>query len=290
LPTLAVSRLARQHVTVSLSGDGGDELFAGYDRYAWAQNFWTLLHSLPEPLSAAVLLHLEHNRVVLAVPASLPTSIQEVLVELPKKLPFGRPIRSFGALYERITRTGAGAPFRPASGTAMPELLQSWPGATGLTATDRMQLADLRRYMGDGILTKVDRASMSVGLEVRIPLLSEPLVDFALALPERMKFTGTTQRRLQKELAYRYVPQHLLDHPKMGFGFPIDSWLRTCLRDWGEALLSPQSLSGIPYLDAEAAIALWQAHQSGARNEHWRLWPVLIYVQWFHHWRRHIAA
>ncbi len=290
LPTLAVSRLARQQVTVSLSGDGGDELFAGYDRYGWAQNFWTLVHSLPKPLAEAVLDHLQHNRVAPTVPASLPASIREVLVELPKKLPFGRPIRSFEALYERIIRTGAGAPFRAGAGAGMPGLLQDWPDAPELGTTDRMQLADLRRYMGDGILTKVDRASMSVGLEVRIPLLSEPLVDFALELPERMKFTGTTQRRLQKELAYRYVPQALIDHPKMGFGFPIDSWLRGCLRDWGEALLSPQSLSGIPYLDAEAAMGLWRTHQSGAGNEHWRLWPVLIYAQWFHHWRRHIAA
>lgn len=290
LPTLAVSRLAREHVTVGLSGDGGDELFAGYDRYGWAQNFWALMGSLSEPIRDAVLRYLENNHIAFEVPANAPAALKEVLIELPKKLPFGRPIRSFEALYDRIIRTGGGAPFQLQCGEEMPQLLQRWPGTADLTATDRMQLADLRRYMGDGILTKVDRASMSVGLEVRIPLLSEPVVDFALALPERMKFTGTSQRRLQKELAYRYVPQRLLDHPKMGFGFPIDSWLRTGLRDWGEALLAPQVLSGVPHLDQQAVITLWQRHQSGAANEHWRLWPALIYVQWFQHWRAHIAA
>lgn len=290
LPTLAVSRLAREHVTVSLSGDGGDELFAGYDRYGWTQNFWALLGSLSEPLKEAILRHLEDNHLAVDVPTNVPASIKEVLVELPKKLPFGRPIRSFEALYDRVIRTGRGAPFRAEGREMLPELLQGWPKAANLTATDRMQLSDLRRYMGDGILTKVDRASMSVGLEVRIPLLSEPLVDFALTLPERLKFTGTSQRRLQKELAYRYVPQRLLDHPKMGFGFPIDSWLRSGLRDWAENLLAPQALRDVPYLDGEAVTALWERHQSGTANEHWRLWPVLIYVQWFRHWRKHIAT
>jgi asparagine synthase (glutamine-hydrolysing) len=287
LPTLAVSRLAREHVTVSLSGDGGDELFGGYDRYSWSQNFWALITALPEPHRTSVLDHLAENKLRIEMPATIAPAIEEVLVELPKKLPFGRAIRDFKDLYERIMRTGPISPFRPPCGFISEDHLE-WDDDTRLTLTDRMQLADMRRYMADGILTKVDRASMSVGLEVRVPLLNERVVQQAFALPERAKFGPDGRRGLQTALAFRYVPRELVDHPKMGFGFPIDVWLRTSLRDWASDLLSPASLADVPYIDPASVAALWRAHLSEQSSEHWRLWPVLMFVQWHRRWRHHL--
>lgn len=286
LPTLAVSRLAREQVTVSLSGDGGDELFGGYDRYGWCQQFWELLSSLEPDLREKALKFLECNRVSIRSSAA---QMNHTLFEVSKHLPFGYPVATFRDLYSRVTTTGPGSLF-DGDGIRFQGDDLFWNDSDEfLTLTDRMQLQDMRRYMGDGILTKVDRASMSVGLEVRVPLLSEQVVDYAFGLPEWAKYAGQSQRDLQKTLSYDYIPRQLLDYPKMGFGFPIDEWLRTSLREWAEDLISVQSLENVPYLKSQSVRALWLAHSSRHSDEHWRLWPVLMYVQWYRHWSHFVA-
>jgi asparagine synthase (glutamine-hydrolysing) len=288
LPTLAVCRLAREHVTVSLSGDGGDELFGGYSRYSWAPNFWAILSVLPDALRTNIIRSLDEKKPGFNISDDMPLHIKEVLTELPNKLPLGGPIDSFKDLYKRIMQTGPKSLFHGPGASEECDFL-NWHDDDWVTLTDRMQISDMRRYMGDGILTKVDRASMSVGLEVRVPLLSEAVVDFAFGLPEWAKFNRGRQRAIQKDLAYRYVPQDLLHYPKMGFGFPIDVWLRTSLREWADDMLSNKSLATCSYIDQAAVHDLWQAHRAGLSSEHWRLWPVLMFVQWSRRWKRYIG-
>ncbi len=157
----------------------------------------------------------------------------------------------------------------------------AWKHSGGLSSLDRMQLDDLRRYMGDGILTKVDRASMSTGLEVRIPLLTGPVVDLAFSLPEKARRGPTGLRALQKAVTYRHVPERLLNSQKQGFGFPVDVWLRGAMRDWADHLLAPTMLQSVPWLNVRHIRQLWQDHRSGRADHHWQLWPVLMYVLWY---------
>jgi asparagine synthase (glutamine-hydrolysing) len=157
----------------------------------------------------------------------------------------------------------------------------TWQHPSGLSSLDRMQLDDLRRYMGDGILTKVDRASMSAGLEVRIPLLTTPVVDLALSLPERARRGPNGLRSLQKAVAFRHVPERLLNSRKQGFGFPVDVWLRGAMRDWADDLLALNVLRSVPWLNVRHIRQLWQDHRSGRSDHHWQLWPVLMYVLWY---------
>nr|WP_170973468.1 asparagine synthase (glutamine-hydrolyzing) [Rhizobium sp. FKY42] len=280
LPTLALCRFAREHVTVCLSGDGGDELFGGYSRYAWAAQVWRSLASLPESERRARLSELQRGTISSPLRMLLPEAI---LCELAKVLPLGTPTHKFPAFYHRVMRSGAPSVFCPFGSPSSDH--DDWPAPSDASLLDSMQAYDLRRYMGDGVLTKVDRASMSTALEVRIPFLAEPVVEFAFGLSQEHRQLGSALRPLQRALALRYVPEKLLDPGKMGFGFPVDSWLRTCLRTWADDLLSPVFLRSIPYLQHRLVERLWSEHRSGKVNHHWQLWPVLMYVQWHWRWR-----
>lgn len=285
LPTLALCRFAREHVTVCLSGDGGDELFGGYTRYAWAARSWTAIASLPEREQRARLTELERGEISASLRMLLPDA---TLAELTKALPLGTGAHTFPAFYRRVMRCGAPSVFCPSGhATSAPD---EWPALDTASLLDGMQAYDLRRYMGDGILTKVDRASMSTALEVRIPFLAEPVVDFAFGLEPEERQAAEVLRPLQRALTLRYVPEPLLDPGKMGFGFPIDSWLRTSLRDWADDLLSPRVLRGIPYLQHRLVERLWSEHRSGKAGHHWQLWPALMYVQWHERWRNHLRS
>jgi asparagine synthase (glutamine-hydrolysing) len=287
LPTLAVSRLARSEVTVCLSGDGGDELFAGYDRYQWSQRVWSMHSTLPRSVFRG-LSTLVHNSGLDQAKSLFPQDLQMTIKHLPEFAPDGTPPRSFRDYYISIMRNDPNCLHEGTEGARLHADMPFWIEGEGLTPLDSMQIADTRHYMGDGILTKVDRASMSVGLEVRIPFLNERLVDFAFGLPTRSRHAWSGLRGLEKQLAYQYVPKTLLDSPKMGFGFPVDSWLRTNLRDWAEDLLSPNSLKDLPYVKVDKVRELWDQHVSGTVDRHWQLWPVLIYAQWARRWDKYI--
>ncbi|GGX69256.1 asparagine synthetase B [Tateyamaria omphalii] len=288
LPTLAVSRLARNEVTVCLSGDGGDELFAGYDRYDWSQRIWALHRALPGPVYKG-LNALCSSRFMRSVRSALPPHVSETVRRLPEFALNGAAPATFDDYYKTIMRNHPSCLHEGTATESLASTVPYWIEGAGLERLDSMQIADIRHYMGDGILTKVDRASMSVGLEVRIPFLNERMVDFAFSLPMRSRHSKSGLRSLEKQLAYRYIPKALLDSPKMGFGFPVDSWLRAELRDWAEDLLSHSRLKQLPYINAGKVRKLWDQHISGTVDRHWQLWPVLIYSQWMQRWKTHIA-
>lgn len=286
IPTHLVSKLTRAHVTVALSGDGGDELFGGYNRYRLAEGMWQALSKFPRSARKiaagtldAVPLHWFDSIAALAPRGMLPPQL-------------GDKIRKFSAvmlldqegIYRRLVsqceNPGALAPRAPEHAT------MSWRSgeiAAMPSFLDRMQLLDTMTYLPDDILQKVDRASMAVALEARPPLLDHRVVEFAWRLPRRFKIRNGETKWLLRRVAERMVPKQLLDRPKMGFGIPLAEWLRGPLRGWAEDLIDPKRLGG-GFLDTDAARQLWSEHLGGRRNWAYALWTVLMFEAWRRRW------
>lgn len=275
IPTYLVSKLAREHVTVSLSGDGGDELFAGYNRHLWGPRVARTFR-VPRPLRAAAGAVLRRasqpplTAVIDAVGDHLPVRLPTEKLE---KLARVLPSRSAADLYIRL-RThwddgvvlgGGDVPkFEPVRGNF----------------TEQMMFWDLRSYMPDDILTKVDRASMAVSLEARVPLIDHRVVELAWTLPHDMKMRDGQTKWVLRKLLSRYVPPALWDRPKMGFGVPIDQWLRGPLRDWAESLLDERRLREEGILNAPLIRKRWNEHLRGTRDWHHHIWDVLMFQSW----------
>ncbi|HEX8523950.1 MAG TPA: asparagine synthase (glutamine-hydrolyzing) [Tepidisphaeraceae bacterium] len=285
IPTFLVSQLAAQHVTVSLSGDGGDELFAGYQWYRTTANIWNKIGAIPRPikkLSAAALTSMS------------PSSWDKLLAPLPTNLKgrangdrlhklahIVRSATSPESIYENLIAKWNGDeslvhgttgchPFLPAN-----DALSAAP-----QAIDRLTHLDLLTYLPDNILCKVDRASMGVSLESRAPLLDHRVVELALRTPLNQKLRDETPKWLLKQVLYQYVPQHLIDRPKMGFCVPIAEWLRGGLKDWAQDLIAPHRLEREGYLSSAPVQQKWNEHQSGTRNWEHHLWHVLMFQSW----------
>ncbi len=284
IPTLLVSELARKHVTVSLSGDGGDELFYGYQRYIKGQQIWDKLKRLPLPIRKV----LAHGM------GWLPgTAIEKLQHYLPRRMRLPHLADRLPKIADIIQETSGEAFYHrlvshwkdPASlvhSSVEPALLfkeaEQLARLPGLR--ERMMYLDSMTYLPDDILTKVDRASMAVSLEARVPLLDHRVVEFAWQLPMAMKYHNGKGKWLLREVLYRYVPRELMERPKMGFGVPIDEWLRGPLRDWGEALLSEKRLREEGFFDPVPIRKMWQEHVSGKRRWHYYLWDVLMFQAW----------
>ncbi|MHB8938517.1 MAG: asparagine synthase (glutamine-hydrolyzing) [Thiobacillus sp.] len=288
IPTYLVSRLARSHVTVSLSGDGGDELFGGYNRYFWARNIWRKLGWMPHPLRAALA-----GVITTLPPAAWNTAFQRLERWLPARLRYANPgdklhkaaeilaVRSPEEIYLGLVSHWKN-PAHLVPGSVEPLTLLTDPGqqADLPDFEHRMMVLDTVTYLPDDILTKVDRAAMAVSLETRVPLLDHRLLEFAWTLPLDMKIRHGQGKWLLRQVLYRHVPQAMMERPKMGFGVPIDHWLRGPLKDWAAALIEPGRLAREGFFDPAPIQRKWVEHQSGSRNWSYHLWDVLMFQAW----------
>lgn len=284
LPTYLVAKLARSQVTVSLSGDGGDELFGGYSRYPSVAKLWGALDPIPSRARAGLVAGLRAlppstwNALGDALPARLRPSL---LGDKLHKLAGVAGAQSALDVYDMML-----AHHRDASplvlGVDEPSRVGAHPLWTrpGRDLYDNMMLADGLGYLPDVIMVKVDRATMAVSLEARAPYLDHRVVEFAFGLPMRFKLRHGASKWLLREVLYRHVPRSLIERPKMGFNVPIDHWLRGPLRAWGEDLLAPSRLASQGYLHVDTIRKAWDDHTSGRRNLQHLLWNALMFEAW----------
>jgi len=286
IPTFLVSQLARRAVTVSLSGDGGDELFAGYDRYFHAMNIWRKIARLPLPARRALGGVLQHSPVAILAVLGAPLRLlsgrgRELSADRLQKLGSMLASNSPQALYRELLSHWR-QPDRVVLDGHEPDYFLSDESNWGISAepVESMCFADMNSYLPDDILTKVDRASMAVSLEARVPVLDHRVVELAWRVPMHMKIRGNVSKWLLRQVLYKYVPVSLIERPKMGFGVPIDEWLRGPLRDWAESLLAPERLRREGFFDPQPIQVKWQEHLSGKRRWHYYLWDVLMFQAW----------
>jgi asparagine synthase (glutamine-hydrolysing) len=288
LPTLLVSQLARQHVTVSLSGDAGDELFCGYTRYQFAHSLWHRINAAPlflRRLAARSITGIPietWNRMAQAVKLGLPRAMR--LQNTGDKLHKGARVMtspSLDALYRDLVSHWEDPAMLVLGGWEPPTVLDgNAPMLASLDGVQRMMALDLLSYLPDDILVKVDRAAMSVSLETRVPFLDHRVVEFAWQLPQSLKMRDGTSKWILRQVLYRHVPPALIERPKMGFGIPVGAWLRGPLRDWCEDLLSAPRLRDEGFFDPVQVRTCWQEHLSGQRNWQYQLWDVLMFQSW----------
>jgi len=292
IPTFLVSKLTRNHVTVALSGDGGDELFAGYTRYMLAMKLWRRIGSLPLGLRNAMagmmrsLPPASWDKIFSLIPAgSRPSHPGDKVWKLASILG-----ETDDGIYKRLV-SHWDQPDSVVIGGHEPAGLLDDPATQRLAPDflDRMQYLDMATYLPDDILVKVDRASMAVALEARVPLIDHRVVEFSWRLPQHFKLRDGQSKWLLRQVLYRHVPRELIERPKMGFGVPIDSWLRGPLRDWAESLLSAERLKRDGLFDPVPIRAKWAEHLSGRRNWQYLLWDVLMAQAWLESHTRRIA-
>jgi asparagine synthase (glutamine-hydrolysing) len=273
IPTILVAAIARRHVTVALSGDGGDELFFGYGRYFDAYRIWNYIggwQASTRRRCASILGGASH----------IPGGLRRLGFRV-RRLQHRITAESFDDYYVNLL-----------SLSLIPTAARCWPqGLAGISpfptipyqlenTARRMMFADQCLYLPEDILTKVDRASMAVALELRPPLLDHRIVEFSWRIPQSLRFDGRNGKVLLRKLLYRLIPQNLMDRPKHGFEIPVDTWLRQPLRRWMLDLLNPEGIKREGYLDAKSITILVDEHLSGYANHGYALWPLLMFESW----------
>lgn len=288
IPTLLVSRLARQQVTVALSGDGGDEMFGGYHRHRIGEAVWDRVSAVPRPMRkiASALLKMPSTGAWSALADALPDRYRPpMLGDKVGKLAAVLPLEGPDAMYRRlVTHWPAAEGLVPGSArrtTAAEEL----GGASGIADPfHRARLMDALTYLPDDVLAKVDRASMGCGLEVRVPLLDHRVAELAWRLPKSLLHREGRSKWPLRQILERHVPRDLFERPKAGFSVPLDGWLRGPLRDWAESLLDPEALSADGLLEPAPVRAAWREHLEGTRDHGTKLWAVLMLQAWRRRW------
>lgn len=292
LPMALISRLTREHVTVALSGDAGDELFAGYNRHLWVPRLWRRLEALPLPARRGLACSLK----------SIPSDAYDWLMRFGGlMLPDRFRLRTFGQKLHKLAAALESSSERELFGK-MASMNQNsdalligqdhrkgqsniFSALHGFSNLEWMLLMDTLHYMVDDVLVKVDRASMASGLEVRVPFLAPDVFQAAWKVSNDLKIKGACSKWILRQLLFRYVPQELIDRPKMGFAVPLDAWLRGPLRSWAEDLLSFNSLTALPMLDARHIRHIWHAHLKGRGHYAQQLWTVLQLLAWQRKWK-----
>ena len=267
IPTQLLSELTRRHVTVSLSGDGGDELFAGYTRYSEGVRHGRL-HGIPYPVRA------------LASAVAAKGLLGKKNRQRFKALASQR----FSDMYRYMLSHHKNPESLVLNGSEPDTIFAGHAGENWGDRIQQMSWLDLETYLPDDILVKLDRASMSTSLEARVPLLDHRVAEFAARLPSSMKVHGTTGKVVLRKVLERYVPRELFDRPKKGFGMPISTWLRGDLLEWADALLSTDRMKRQGYLDASQVQSMWHEHRTGKRDWAYCLWDILMFQAWADEW------
>jgi asparagine synthase (glutamine-hydrolysing) len=294
IPTCIVAALTRKHVTVSLSGDGGDELFGGYQRYQWASKLWGWIGSVPRPARACIGSPAFAGAWALAVDgigrllprkteASRVLGLAEKLKRIPNLMGCNSP---FDVSTRLITHWKK--PENLVLGGVEPHGLLTRPGdwtARFGDGVEGMMAVDAQTYLQDDIMAKVDRAAMAASLETRAPFLDPDLFAFAWSLPMDFKIKDGTGKRVLRKALESHLPPSLMHGKKMGFAIPLAKWLREDLRDWAEDLLNPEKMAQEGFLNPEPVSKRWREHLSGRMDWHETIWDVLMFQAWVRHWR-----
>ncbi len=287
IPTYLVSQLARRTVTVALSGDGGDELFAGYVRYNWARNIWPCLALLPSPLRAL------GARMIRGAPGLwrglarlVPRQLQYVhLADMADRLAEVLEKQHFSEAFRRIaSQWDEGVKLVHCAGPIAGPLAEARAADVVESPVEKMQLLDALTYLPDDILTKVDRASMAVSLEVRVPVLDIRVAELAWRMPLEFKLRRGEGKQVLRRVLHRYVPRELVERPKMGFTVPLAEWLRGPLRDWAEDLIDERRLASGGLINPTPVRAKWDRLLAGQGAWHFALWHVLMLEAWRRKW------
>lgn len=285
LPTALVMSLARQYVKVALSGDGGDEIFGGYNRYLVAPKVWNIMRLMPHRMRQQVGLLLTKVPVPWWDRFSRPftallkqTQVGDKAHKLGNRL---KHVRNEDEFYVSLVNEWSQAEDMVCGSVRRPTVIsqyETWPILE--ESAHRMMAVDTLSYLPDDILVKVDRAAMAVSLETRAPFLDHRVVEFAWRLPLSMRIAAGQGKIALRQVLYRHVPRHLIDRPKMGFGIPLDAWLRGPLRDWADALLDEGRLRREGYFEPMEIRRVWEAHLHDNQSFGYRLWSVLMFQAW----------
>jgi asparagine synthase (glutamine-hydrolysing) len=283
VPVFLVSKLARQHVTVALSGDGGDEIFGGYNRYVWADQIWERVRRYPQflrsgggwllrsisPAGWDKLSSWTRHRIEVQAPGNKMHKLAGILDAQSQEEVYQRLISQWRnpSSVVKCFQAHADAP-----------AIDHWNSVD--TFLQRMMLSDTVGYLPNDILVKVDRAAMAVSLETRAPYLDHRLFEFAWSLPDRWKIHEGQSKWLLRQILYRYVPKSLIERPKAGFGIPIGVWLRGQLRDWAENLLDERKIREQGFLNPGPIRRTWNQHLSGRQDWYPQLWAILMFQSW----------
>ncbi len=289
IPTFLVSKLARSKVTVSLSGDAGDELFGGYTRYHYAERIASMIRRTPR------LARLSGSRLIRSFSEEFWDSVFSWMPKRKRLSHMGEKMHKLAgllstesemALYGHLISHIYSPDHLVIGSTKQRELIESRPIPPSLTNfTEKMMYLDMTNYLPDDILTKVDRASMAVSLESRVPLLDHRLAEFCWSLPLSLKIRDGQSKWLLRQVLYRNVPQELIERPKMGFGVPVTDWIKGPLRDWAESLLSESALKDANLLEVKAVRKIWSEHLSGQGAMGYLIWDILMLQDWSSRWQ-----